>query len=67
VPLHRSASRTIIYEMHVGGFSRHPTCGVAEAKRGTYSGLIEKISYLRALGIPLGPLSPSALLLPTQR
>jgi isoamylase len=50
VPLHRPASRTIIYEMHVSGFTRHPSSGVAEAKRGTYAGPIEKIPYLEDLG-----------------
>jgi isoamylase len=50
-PLHRPLSRTIIYEMHVRGFTRHPSSGVAEAKRGTYAGLVEKIPYLKDLGI----------------
>ena len=45
-PLNRRMSETIIYEMHVGGFTRHPSSGVVEAKRGTYAGLIEKIPYL---------------------
>jgi glycogen operon protein len=31
-PLHRPSSRTIIYEMHVRGFTRHQTSGVAEKK-----------------------------------
>src|ERR1017187_4473229 len=30
-------SRTVIYEMHVGGFTRHPTSGVSAEKRGTYA------------------------------
>jgi len=42
-PLRRPSARTIIYEMHVRGFTRPPSSGVAEAKRGTYAGLIEKI------------------------
>jgi len=50
VPLHRPASRTIIYEMHVSGFTRHHSSGVAVAKRGTYAGLVEKIPYLQDLG-----------------
>jgi len=57
-PLHRPASQTIIYEMHVGGFTRHPTSGVSEAKRGTYGGLVEKIPYLQELGITAVELLP---------
>jgi len=58
LPLHRPASRTIIYEMHVGGFTRHHSSGVAEEKRGTYAGLIEKIPYLQDLGITAVELLP---------
>jgi len=50
-PLRRPASQTIIYEMHVKGFTRHPSSGVGEKTRGTYAGLIEKIPYLQQLGI----------------
>jgi isoamylase len=57
-PLHRPASRSIIYEMHVGGFTRHPNSGVPERKRGTFAGLIEKIPYLRELGITAVELLP---------
>src|SRR5215831_16236620 len=57
-PLCRPASRTIIYEMHVRGFTRHPSSCVAESKRGTYAGLIEKIPYLKALGITAVELLP---------
>jgi len=57
-PLTRPASRTIIYEMHVRGFTRHPSSGVSESKRGTYAGLIEKIPYLEQLGITAVELLP---------
>ena len=57
-PLHRPASRTIIYEMHVRGFTRHPSSGVEERKRGTFAGLIEKLPYLRQLGITAVELLP---------
>jgi isoamylase len=57
-PLHRPASRTIIYEMHVAGFTRHPNSGVSERTRGTYAGLIEKIPYLQQLGITAVELLP---------
>jgi glycogen operon protein len=50
-PLHRSSSRTIVYELHVRGFTRHPSSGVAEQLRGTFAGLIAKIPYLQHLGI----------------
>ena len=58
VPLKRPSSRTIIYEMHVRGFTYHPNSGVASTKRGTYAGLIEKIPYLRDLGITAVELLP---------
>ena len=57
-PLQRPASRTIIYEMHVRGFTRHPSSGVPEYTRGTYSGLIAKIPYLQELGITAVELLP---------
>jgi isoamylase len=57
-PLRRPASRTIIYEMHVSGFTRHPSSGVSESARGTYAGLIEKIPYLQQLGITAVELMP---------
>jgi len=57
-PLKRPSSQTIIYEMHVRGFTRHPSSGVAENLRGTYRGLIEKISYLKQLGITAIELLP---------
>jgi len=57
-PLRRPASRTIIYEMHVRGFTRHPSSGVSEETRGTYAGLIAKIPYLQALGITAVELLP---------
>jgi glycogen operon protein len=57
-PLHRPFAKTIIYEMHVRGFTRHPSSGVKEGKRGTYAGLIEKIPYLKELGITAVELLP---------
>ena len=46
-----SYAETVIYELHVGGFTQHPTSGLSVDKRGTYAGLIEKIPYLKDLGI----------------
>jgi glycogen operon protein len=48
----------VIYEMHVAGFTRHPSSGVAPVNRGTYLGLIEKIPYLQELGITAVELLP---------
>ncbi|MEE9338056.1 MAG: glycogen debranching protein GlgX [Methylococcaceae bacterium] len=48
-PLRISSEKAIIYEMHVGGFTRHPSSKVK--KPGTFSGIIEKIPYLKKLGI----------------
>lgn len=56
--LHRPSSQTIIYEMHVRGFTRHSNSGVSEQTRGTYAGLIEKIPYLQQLGITAVELLP---------
>jgi len=57
-PLKYPSSRTIIYEMHVRGFTAHESSGIAEKKRGTYAGLIEKIPYLQKLGITAVELLP---------
>ncbi|WP_408161054.1 glycogen debranching protein GlgX [Caballeronia jiangsuensis] len=45
----RTLDDAIIYELHVGGFTRHPSSGVRHP--GTFAGLIEKIPYLKALGV----------------
>jgi glycogen operon protein len=57
-PIQRPFGSTIIYEMHVGGFTRHPSSGVAPEKRGTYAAVIDKIPYLQALGITAVELLP---------
>src|SRR5208283_5098496 len=58
VPLKHPSSRTIIYETHVRGFTRHASSGVAQESRGTFAGLIEKIPYLQQLGITAVELLP---------
>jgi isoamylase len=58
VPLKRPFAQTVIYELHVAGFTRHPSSAVAAGKRGTYAGLIEKIPYLRELGVTAVELLP---------
>ncbi len=47
---------TIVYELHVRGFTAHPSAGVS--KPGTFLGLIEKIPYLQSLGITAIELLP---------
>ena len=46
----------IIYELHVGGFTRHSSSAVKHP--GTFSGLVEKIPYLRELGVTHVELMP---------
>jgi isoamylase len=58
MPLHRPASQTVIYEMHVRGFTRHPSSGLPDDISGTFAGLIEKIPYLQDLGITAVELLP---------
>ena len=57
-PVRRPWAETVIYEMHVAGFTRHASSGVEPAKRGTYAGLIEKIPYLQDLGVTAVELLP---------
>jgi isoamylase len=57
-PLKHRSSRTIIYEMHVRGFTRDSSSGLPQKTRGTFIGLIEKIPYLRELGITAVELLP---------
>jgi isoamylase len=56
--INRPFRETVIYEMHVAGFTRHPSSGVSEAHRGTYLGVIDKIPYLLSLGITAVELMP---------
>jgi isoamylase len=48
----------VIYEMHVRGFTQHPSSGVAPERRGTFLGVIDKIPYLLELGITAVELLP---------
>jgi glycogen operon protein len=57
-PLEIPEEDLIIYEMHVRGFTRHPSSGVAPDQQGTFAGLIEKIPYLQELGINCVELMP---------
>jgi glycogen operon protein len=56
--LRREFRETVIYELHVGGFTRSPSSGIPQEKRGTYAGLIQKIPYLEELGVTAVELMP---------
>lgn len=49
---------TVIYELHVRGFTRNSNSGVDADKRGTYAGLAQKIPYLHDLGVTAVELMP---------
>jgi isoamylase len=53
---HVAEAERVIYELHVRGFTRHASSGVSAP--GTYRGLIEKIPYLRELGVTTLELLP---------
>ena len=55
-PLQHLWSKTVIYEAHLRGFTIHPKSGVEHP--GTYRGLIEKIPYLKSLGVTAIELMP---------
>jgi len=55
-PPRHPASKTVIYETHVRGFTIHPGSGVEHP--GTYRGLMEKMPYLKTLGITAVELLP---------
>jgi glycogen operon protein len=56
-PLNRPLENTVIYELHVGGFTRHPSANVVSP--GTFAGVIEKIPYLKELGVTDVELMPT--------
>jgi isoamylase len=55
-PLCRPMSQTIIYELHVAGFTKSPTSDCRFP--GTFAGIVEKIPYLQELGITAVELLP---------
>jgi isoamylase len=57
-PWPRHGHDLVIYEMHVRGFTRRENSGVRPLKRGTYGGVIEKIPYLKELGVTAVELMP---------
>jgi glycogen operon protein len=48
-PAPRPIEDAVIYELHVGGYTRHPSAGVRHP--GTFDALVQKIPYLRELGV----------------
>ncbi len=55
-PVNLPVQDLVIYEMHVRGFTQHPSSGVRHP--GTYEGMIEKIPYLQSLGVNCVELMP---------
>ena len=55
-PINRPMSETVIYEMHVRGFTQSPTSNCEHP--GTFAGVLEKIPYLKELGITAVELLP---------
>ncbi len=56
-PRHRW-QKTVIYELHVGGFTQGEGCPVAPERQGTLRGLIDTIPYLQELGVTTLELLP---------
>ena len=54
--IRREISETVIYEMHVRGFTQSPSSNTQFP--GTYLGVIEKIPYLKSLGVTAVELMP---------
>lgn len=56
--LNNPFAKSVIYELHVGGFTKNPNSGLPAHERGTYRGLTKKIPYLKDLGVTAVELLP---------
>jgi len=54
----RHTHETVIYELHVKGFTQRDNAGADDNKRGTFAGLMQKIPYLKELGVTVVELMP---------
>jgi isoamylase len=54
----RHEADAIIYELHLRGFTENPNSGVDSSRQGTYAGLVDKIPYLKDLGVTVVELMP---------
>ena len=57
-PRPRHTHDAVVYELHVKGFTARENSGVSPEKRGTFLGAIEKIPYLKELGVTVVELLP---------
>jgi glycogen operon protein len=57
-PRPRPSHDLIVYELHVRGFTMRANSGVRPEHRGTFAGLVEKIPYLKSLGVTAVELMP---------
>lgn len=48
----------VFYHIHTRGFTKHPSSGVDARYRGTFRGILEKIPYLKELGVTTLELQP---------
>lgn len=55
-PLNWPLAESVIYELHIRGFTRHVSAGVEHP--GKFAGLVEKIPYLKDLGVTAVELLP---------
>ena len=57
-PLEKPIEDLIIYEAHVRGFTKDESSGLSAGMRGTFAGVLEKIPYLKSLGVNCIELMP---------
>lgn len=54
----RHTNDAIIYELHIRAFTMRHNSGVSESNRGTFEGIVQKIPYLKELGVTILELMP---------